>query len=37
MATEVAATVPEVSVPKTATDSPTVTFAKLGEVTPRSK
>ena len=37
MPTEVAATVPEVSVPKTATISPTLTLAKVGDVTSWSR
>jgi hypothetical protein len=37
MATEVAATVFEVLVPKAATVSPTVTLVKVGEDTPGSR
>jgi hypothetical protein len=37
MATLVAVTVFDVSVPKTATCSPTVTLAMVGEVTPGSR
>ena len=37
MATWVAVTVPELSVPKTATCSPTFTSAMVGELTPGSK